>query len=96
VRCHAGSLATVSTGPSHQARILAAVEQQILAGDVTGVRAAQEGAGRAELIGSPKRLAGMRPWAAARNVSYSAPRAAADFRKMDLRRSVSNWLAAGC
>ena len=34
-----------------RARVLAAVHQQVLAGDVARVRAAQEGAGRAEFLG---------------------------------------------
>src|SRR6266851_6412163 len=37
--------------PSIRTRVLAAVHQQVLAGDIARVRAAQEGAGRAEFLG---------------------------------------------
>src|ERR1700738_1785463 len=40
--------------PSERARITTAVEEDILARDVAGVRAAQEGADQAKLIGSSK------------------------------------------
>jgi hypothetical protein len=55
---HRGVGAGAFGAPSERARVGAAVDQQVLAGDVAGLRAAQEGAGAPNSSAVPKRAPG--------------------------------------